>query len=47
MIKRCEVLEFSCHDSARCWRTRPQKEFIQSRADTFTYAFGAFCADSL
>ncbi len=29
------------------WRTHPQKQFIQSRADTFTSALGAFCADSL
>ncbi len=29
------------------WKTCPQKEFIQSRADMFTCALGAFCADSL
>ncbi len=28
------------------WRTNPQK-FIQSHADTFTCALGAFCADNL
>ncbi len=37
IIKRCEFLKFSCRVFCTLLREEPpQKEFIQSRADTFT-----------